>query len=99
LTQHLNELLKPIQAEYTASPEWQEIALQAYPPEKAAVKVKKVKDKGDPEKRAAAAAARKAAAAAAVVAQPDGHVEGKDAQKVNVGPSTDEMLKKLNIAG
>jgi len=61
--------------------------------------VKKVKDKGDPEKRAAAAAARKAAAAAAVVAQPDGHVEGKDAQKVNVGPSTDEMLKKLNIAG
>jgi tyrosyl-tRNA synthetase len=97
LTQHLNELLKPIQDEYTASPEWQEIALQAYPPEKAAVKVKKVKDKGDPEKRAAAAAARKAAAA--VVAQPDGHVEGKDAQKVNVGPSTDEMLKKLNIAG
>jgi tyrosyl-tRNA synthetase len=66
--------------------------VQAYPPEKAAVKVKKVKDKGDPAKRAAAAAARKA-----VVAQPDGSVEGKDADKVNVGPSTEETLKSLQL--
>lgn len=92
LTIHLNELLKPIVAEYQASEEWQAIALQAYPPEKAAVKVKKVKDKGDPAKRAAASAARKG-----VVAQPDGHVEGTDAEKVNVGPSTEETLKKLKV--
>jgi tyrosyl-tRNA synthetase len=67
--------------------------VQAYPPEKAAPKVKKVKDKGDPAKRAAAAAARKG-----VVAQPDGHVEGKDAEKVTVGPSTEETLKKLHLS-
>lgn len=90
LTHHLNELLKPIVAEYNESPEWQAISLQAYPPEKAAVKVKKVKDKGDPAKRAAAAASRKAS-----VAQPDGHVEGKDAEKVTVGPSIEETLAKL----
>jgi tyrosyl-tRNA synthetase len=66
--------------------------LQAYPPEKAAVKVKKVKDKGDPAKRAAAAASRKASA------QPDGHVEGKDAENVTVGPSIEETLSKLTAA-
>ena len=50
---------------------------KAYPPEKAAVKVKKQKDKGDPVKCAAgAAAARKGAAR--VVAQPDEHVEGAE---------------------
>jgi tyrosyl-tRNA synthetase len=42
--------------------------------------------------RAAAAAAKKG-----IVAQPDGHVEGKDAGKVTVGPSSDEMLKKLDV--
>jgi tyrosyl-tRNA synthetase len=59
------------------------------------VKVKKVNDKGDPAKRAAAAAA--AAAKKGVVAQPDGHVEGPDAHKVNVGGSTEETLKKLKV--
>lgn len=55
-------------------------------------KVKKLRDKGDPAKRAAAAAAKKA-----VVAQPDGHVEGPDAHQVNVGGSTEETLKKLKV--
>ncbi|EKD20631.1 uncharacterized protein L3040_006355 [Drepanopeziza brunnea f. sp. 'multigermtubi'] len=86
LTIHLNTILAPIVAEYQASEEWQEIQLKAYPPEKAPVKVKKVKDKGDPAKRAAAAAA--AAAKKGVVAQPDGHVEGEGAEKVTVGQST-----------
>jgi tyrosyl-tRNA synthetase len=67
--------------------------VQAYPPEKAAPKVKKVKDKGDPAKRAAAAAAKKG-----VVAQLDGHVEGKEAEKATVGPSTEETLKKLHLS-
>ncbi|RDW78051.1 tyrosine--tRNA ligase-2 [Coleophoma crateriformis] len=93
LVVHLNELLAPIKAEYDASPEWQAIEVQAYPPEKAAVKVKKVKDKGDPAKRAAAQAAAKNA-----VAQADGHVEGKGAEKVTVGSSTEETLEKLNLA-
>ncbi|RDW85106.1 tyrosine--tRNA ligase-1 [Coleophoma cylindrospora] len=93
LVVHLNELLAPIKAEYDASPEWQAIEAQAYPPEKAAVKVKKVKDKGDPAKRAAAQAAAKNA-----VAQADGHVEGKGAEKVTVGSSTEETLEKLNLA-
>lgn len=57
------------------------------------VKIKKVKkDKGDPAKRAAAAAARKG-----IVAQPDGHVEGENAEKVTVGPNAEEMLKKLDV--
>lgn len=94
LVVHLNELLAPIKAEYDASPEWQAIEVQAYPPEKVAAKVKKVKDKGDPAKRAAAQAAAKKN----VVAQPDGHVEGEGAEKVIVGPSTEETLEKLNLA-
>lgn len=57
-------------------------------------KEKKPKDKGDPAKRAAAAAA--AAARKGVVAQPDGHVEGPGAQKVNTGTSEEEM-KKLQV--
>ena len=60
----------------------------------AAVKVEKVKDKGDPAKRAAAAAARKG-----VVAQPDGHAEGQDAEKVTLGPGSEELLKKVNVSG
>ncbi|TVY67491.1 Cytoplasmic tyrosine--tRNA ligase [Lachnellula suecica] len=90
LTHYLNELLAPIRAEFAADEEWQAIEKQAYPPKEAPIKVKKVKDKGDPAKRAAAAAAKKA-----VVAQPDGHVEGPDAQKVNVGGSVEETLQKL----
>jgi len=39
----LNKLLAPIQEAYHASPEWQEIALKAYPPpSKKEKKVKKV---------------------------------------------------------
>ncbi|PMD31251.1 tyrosine tRNA ligase [Hyaloscypha variabilis F] len=94
LVHHLNELLKPIITEYEASPEWQAIALQAYPPPKVEAKVKKVKDKGDPALRAAAAAARKAG----VVAKPDGHVEGPGAEKATVGPSTEETLQKLKVS-
>lgn len=58
-------------------------------------KEKKAKDKGDPAKRAAAAAARKAQQG--VVAQPDGHVEGPNAEKVTMGQSTEDTLKKLHI--
>ena len=40
----LNKLLAPIQDAYHASPEWQDIALKAYPPPPK--KEKKVKEKG-----------------------------------------------------
>jgi tyrosyl-tRNA synthetase len=96
LTLALNNLLDPIRKEFEASPEWQGIELLAYPRESAPVKVKKVKDKGDPAKRAAAAAARNAGG---VVQQPDGHVEGKEAEQVTLGRSTEDTLKKLHIDG
>lgn len=79
LTTHLNQFLAPIREEYLASPEWQEIDVKAYPPPVAVTKVKKVKDKGDPAKRAAAAAA--AAAKKGLVANEDGSVKG-DAEAV-----------------
>lgn len=46
----LNKLLAPIQEEYTASSEWQEIALKAYPPPPK--KEKKVKKLGTQHPRA-----------------------------------------------
>lgn len=46
VTAALNELLAPIQAEFQASQEWQEIEKQAYPPAEPGKKGKKVKDKG-----------------------------------------------------
>ncbi|KAJ4405787.1 Tyrosine--tRNA ligase cytoplasmic [Neurospora sp. IMI 360204] len=42
----INELLAPIQTAFQASPEWQEVATKAYPPEVKAKKEKKVKNKG-----------------------------------------------------
>jgi tyrosyl-tRNA synthetase len=94
LTSHLNTFLKPIRDEYLASPEWQAIDLAAYPPAQAAVKVKKVKDKGDPAKRAAAAAAKKG-----LVANADGSLTGPEAEKASVagGESAEETLKKLHV--
>ncbi|KAJ6145049.1 hypothetical protein N7470_008944 [Penicillium chermesinum] len=42
----LNAIMEPIQKEYAASTEWQEINAKAYPPPVVEKKVKKVKDKG-----------------------------------------------------
>lgn len=57
MTKALNEIMAPIQAEYQASKEWQEITLKAYPPPEPAKKVKKVKDKGTRHPRPAKAGA------------------------------------------
>ncbi|KAL4941053.1 hypothetical protein BDV06DRAFT_223466 [Aspergillus oleicola] len=46
VTKALTSLMAPITEAYNASPEWQEITLQAYPPPVVEKKVKKVKDKG-----------------------------------------------------
>ena len=109
LITYLNSLLDPIRAEFDASPAWQAVTEKAYPAEKKAEKVKKVKNLGDPAKLAAAreaAAARKAQGGGAgnsssVVAKPDGHVEGRDAEKVSLdaGGSAEDTLRKLHIDG
>jgi tyrosyl-tRNA synthetase len=66
--------MAPIQEAFQANKEWQEIEKKAYPPPPEPEKKKKVKkDKGSkyPPKK--------------VEAKPDGHVEGKDAEKISVG--------------
>lgn len=64
LTEALNELLAPIQAEYQASEEWQKTTDLAYPAEvKVAAKKEKKSKGGDPALREAAQAARAAQAA------------------------------------
>ncbi|GAM86608.1 hypothetical protein ANO11243_046220 [Dothideomycetidae sp. 11243] len=67
VTAALNEILKPIQAAFQASTEWQEIEKKAYPPPEQKKKKEK-KDKGSRHP-------------GAVKVQPDGRVEGKDAQQ------------------
>jgi tyrosyl-tRNA synthetase len=46
VTKALIDLLAPIQAEFQANEEWQQVEKQAYPPAEPEKKKKKVKDKG-----------------------------------------------------
>jgi tyrosyl-tRNA synthetase len=81
VTAALNTLLEPVQAEFQATPAWQEIEMKAYPPPAAEKKKeKKKKDKG----------AFHPGAKKQVEAQPDGHVEGKDKASVDVGTESGE---------
>ncbi|KAF2432193.1 tyrosyl-tRNA synthetase [Tothia fuscella] len=89
VTEALITLLEPIQAEFQASPEWQAIEKQAYPPPPEVKKVKKVKNKGS----GYPGAAKK------VEAQPDGSVEGAGEQETDLGTNVRETLKKLDIVG
>ena len=47
MTDALNALLEPIQAEFKASKEWQEVEQKAYPPPEVKKKPKKEKKLGD----------------------------------------------------
>lgn len=85
-TAALVDLLAPIQAEFQASEEWQEIEKKAYPPAEPAKKKKQPKDKGSRHP-------------GAVKAQPDGSVEGQDKQDVDVGKSTEEAMSNLAVNG
>ncbi|KAL9600751.1 MAG: hypothetical protein Q9219_002992 [cf. Caloplaca sp. 3 TL-2023] len=87
-TKALIELLKPIQAEYQASPEWQEITSKAYPPPEVKKKEKKVKDRGT----------RFPGAKGGVEAKPDGHVEGPNQDRVNLGAGAEQAMNGLDIA-
>ncbi|KAL8675057.1 MAG: hypothetical protein Q9168_000540 [Polycauliona sp. 1 TL-2023] len=87
ITKALVELLKPIQEEYQASAEWQEIANKAYPPPETKKKEKKVKDRGN----------RFPGSKAGVEAKADGHVEGTAEDQVNLGTGAEAAMDKLGI--
>ena len=70
-TAALLELLAPIQAEYQASKEWQEVADLAYPELVEKKKKKEKKDKGSKHP--------------GVQTMPDGHVEGERKAEVDLG--------------
>ena len=77
----------PLQADFHASQEWQAIEKKAYPPPETKKKEKKVKDKGS----------KHPGAAKGVEAQPDGHVEGKRKDQVNLGSDAEAAMEKLDI--
>ena len=81
-------LLEPIQADFKTSKEWQEVETKAYPPPVVVKKEKKVKDKGS----------RHPGAAKGVETKPDGHVEGKGKDEVNLANSTSKAMENLDVA-
>ncbi|KIW15811.1 tyrosine-tRNA ligase [Exophiala spinifera] len=87
-TAALNELLAPIQADYQASPEWQEIEQKAYPPAEPAKKKKQPKNKGT-----------RYPGAGNVQANPDGTVTGEGKEQVEVGKTAEDAMSKLEIEG
>ncbi|CAO1597301.1 Tyrosine--tRNA ligase cytoplasmic, variant 2 [Xanthoria calcicola] len=80
-------LLQPLQEEYLASAEWQEIANKAYPPPETKKKEKKVKDRGT----------KFPGSKGVVEAKPDGHVEGEAKDQVNLGTGAAEAMENLDI--
>lgn len=93
VTDALISLLEPIQAAFQASKEWQDIEKKAYPPPPVQEKKKKQKkDKGNKYPGGAAAKG--------VDMQPNGSVEGKDKEKVNVGEDGGAAaIEKLKLDG
>ncbi len=83
----LLSVLEPIQADFQASSEWQEIERKAYPQPETKKKEKKVKDKGS----------KHPGAAKGVEAQPDGSVEGRGKDQVNLGTGAEEAMEKLDV--
>ena len=81
-------LLEPIQADFKASEEWQEIEKKAYPPAKTKKKEKRVKDKGS---RHPGGVTR------GVEAQPDGHVEGARKDEVSFSSGVEAAMENLDI--
>ena len=84
----LVDLLAPIQADFQASPEWQEIEKKAYPPAEPVKKKKQPKDKGS-----------RYPGGGNVKTNPDGTVEGKGKEEVEVGKTAGDAMSKLEING
>ncbi len=87
MTSALLELLEPIQKDFQSSSEWQEIERKAYPPLEVKKKEKKVKDRGS----------RFPGEKLGVEAQPDGHVEGKAKDQVNLATDAEAAMAKLDV--
>ena len=87
VTARLNELLKPIQDEFTSSKEWQETEAKAYPPPEVKKKPKKERNLGSrfPGNKP-------------VEARPDGHVEGPGAAEASVSTDAAAAIEKLEVA-
>ncbi|KPI46036.1 Tyrosine--tRNA ligase, cytoplasmic [Cyphellophora attinorum] len=85
----LVDLLAPIQAEFQASPEWQEIEKKAYPPAEPAKKKKQPKDKGS----------RYPGGGTWANVQPDGSIVGENKQQVDVAASASEAMQNLAVNG
>ena len=88
VTSALVALLAPIQDEFQASSEWQEIEKKAYPPAEPAKKKKQPKDKGS-----------RYPGAGNIKSKPDGSIEGKNSQEVEVGKNAEEAMAKLAVNG
>jgi tyrosyl-tRNA synthetase len=86
VTKALVDLLTPIQAEFQASAEWQEVEKRAYPPAEPVKKKKTPKDKGSRYP-------------GAVKAKPDGSVEGPCKETVEVGTDAEEAMSRLDVDG
>ena len=93
-TNALNELLRPIQEEYSQSIEWQEIAAKAYPPPEDKKKVKRPKDRGS----------RFPGASGNAEAKADGHVdstakgqENSEKSQPDLGSEAAEAVQSLDI--
>ena len=87
MTTALLELLDPIQKDFLSSPEWKEIEQKAYPPPEVKKKEKKVKDRGT----------RFPGAKQEVEAKPDGHVEGKAQDQVNLATGAEAAMENLDV--
>ncbi len=84
----LVELLAPIQAEFQASAEWQDIEKKAYPPAEPAKKKKQPKDKGS-----------KYPGGGAANSKPDNQGERNNAKKIEVGKDAEDAMAKLAVNG
>jgi len=83
----LNAVLAPIQAEFGADKQWQEALEAGYP---TAQSDKKKKDKKPKDK---------GSRYPGVTTNPDGTIEGPDAHKVSVSTSAEEAMKHLAVNG
>ena len=82
----LVDLLAPIQKEFQASSEWQDIEKKAYPPAEPVKKKKQPKDKGSRHP-------------GNIKAKPDGSIEGANKQEVDVGKNAADAMQNLAVNG
>lgn len=92
VTKALCALLAPIQSTYESSKEWQELAMQAYPPEDIKKPKKQKKDKGSRYPGATSGSATPR-----VEAQPDGSVEGRDKEQVDLASNAAGAMHELKL--